>query len=71
MLPYKQIGAGWKKISSNGNEYISLRFKDDLFELMHKEDIFKSVGMYLNKFKREEKHPDYVLMAPVKDDGNE
>ena len=67
MLPYKQIGSAWKTTSKKGTEYISISFDEEMLAKIHVEDLQKKVGMYENKYKKEDKHPDYILMAPVDD----
>lgn len=62
---FGKVGAGWNNTSKGGKEYISLRFDDDFFDMVYKEDILKRVCVFPNKFKKEAKHPDYYIGAPV------
>ena len=58
------IGGGWKATTKKGQAYLSLSLN---VEKMAGVDL-KKICIFPNKYKKEEKHPDYVVMASKKEE---
>ena len=59
----EKIGAGWKRMGNNNNEYISCQVK--LNGNIYNFSLFK------NNFKQSDKHPDYnILISNRRENGN-
>ena len=56
---FVKVGAGWKKTSRNGNEYISMNLK------VNGNDVF--LTLLENGYKKEAKHPDYIVRTRLSD----
>jgi uncharacterized protein (DUF736 family) len=58
---YIIVGGGWTGRSSTGDLFIRIKFKNSIPE-------GTSCTMWENKHKDTPKHPDYLVMAAVKED---
>ena len=61
MSNYIIVGGGWSSVSSTGETFVRIKFKNAIPEGM-------SCTMWKSKSKDTEKHPDYLIMAAVNDD---
>jgi uncharacterized protein (DUF736 family) len=60
MANYIVVGGGWSGVSSTGETFVRLKFKNAIPEGV----VFT---MWKNKHKDTEKHPDYFIMTVVKE----
>lgn len=61
MSNYIVVGGGWSGVSSTGEDFVRLKFKNAIPEGV----VFT---MWKNKHKDTPKHPDYLIMTVVKED---
>jgi uncharacterized protein (DUF736 family) len=61
MSNYIVVGGGWDGVSSTGDTFVRIKFKNTIPD-------GTMVTMWKNKHKDTEKHPDYLIMAAVKID---
>ena len=61
MSNYIIIGGGWSGVSSTGDTFVRIRFKSSI-------PAETTLTMWKNKNRVTDKHPDYLIMAAVKED---
>ena len=61
MSNYIVVGGGWAGTSGTNEPFIRIRFRSSVPEST-------TLTMWKNKNKSTEKHPDYLIMAAVKED---
>jgi uncharacterized protein (DUF736 family) len=59
-----KLGAGWKKTSSNGNDFISCKLSIPFLGDIH-------FSLWENKEKTDENHPDYNITWSAPKKGND
>ena len=62
MAKYVIVGGGWSGTSKTGDSFVRLKFKSPI-----PEDTM--VTMWRNKRKLTDRHPDYIILAYVKEGG--
>jgi uncharacterized protein (DUF736 family) len=63
MAKYVVVGGGWSGVSKTGDPFVRLKFKSAIpAETM--------VTMWKNKNKATDRHPDYLILAYVKEEPN-
>ena len=61
MAKYVVVGGGWSGTSRTGDPFVRLKFKSAIPENT-------MVTMWRNKHKDTDRHPDYLILAYVKED---
>ena len=61
MSKFIVVGGGWQDKSTSGDPYIRIKFKS----VVPADTV---ITMWKNKKKYTDKHPDYFIMAAVKED---
>ena len=59
-MTYRNNGALWKRQTKNGNLYYSFKASRDIKE-------GESLNFFSNRFKKEDKHPDFVSSDKIED----
>lgn len=59
-MTYRNNGALWKRQTKNGNLYYSFKASRDIKE-------GESFNFFSNRFKKEDKHPDFVSADKIED----
>jgi len=63
MSNYITVGGGWLATSGTGEQFIRIKFKNDL-------PSNTTYNMWKNKDRKSDRHPDYLIKAAVTVDEN-